>query len=57
MESVFLVSLLRAKVKACCINASVVAGVDLDVRGVTYLVCQPRSEFAENFRDMVTCLR
>ena len=57
MESVFLVSLRRAKGKTCYINASVVAGVELDVRGVAYHVCQPQFEFAENSRDMVAWLR
>ena len=37
MEPVFLVNLLRAKVMACCFNASVAAGFDLDVRGVVTL--------------------
>ncbi len=49
--------LLRAKVMACCFNASVAAGFDLDVRGVSYLVCQRRFRLEENSRDMVFCLR
>ena len=54
MEPVFLVNLLRAKVMACCFNASVAAGFDLDVRGVAYLVCQRRFRLEENSRDMVS---
>ena len=57
MEPVFLVILVRAKVMACCFNASVAAGFDLDVRGVAYLVCQRRFRIEENSRDMVSCLR
>ena len=49
--------LLRAKVMACCSNASVAAGFDLDVRGVSYLVCQRRFGLEENSRDMVIHLR
>ena len=57
MEPVFLLILVRAKVMACCFNASVAAGFDLDVRGVAYLVCQRRFRLEENSRDVVTCLR
>ena len=57
MEPVFLVNLLRAKVMACCFNASVAAGFDLDVRDASYLVCQRRLGLEENSRDMVIWLR
>ena len=49
--------LLRAKVMACCFNASVAAGFDLDVRRVSCLVCQRRFRLEENSRDMVIRLR
>ena len=39
---------------ACRFNASVATGFDLDVRGVSYLVCQRRFGLEENSRDMVT---
>ncbi len=42
---------------ACRFNASVATGFDLDVRGVSYLVCQRRFGLEENSRDMVVCLR
>jgi hypothetical protein len=51
------VRLLRANVIAGCFNASVAAGFDLDVRDVSYLVCQRRFGLEENSRDMVICLR
>ena len=49
--------LLRANVMACCFNASVAVGFDLDVHGASYLVCQRRFGLEENSRDMVICLR
>ena len=49
--------LLRANVMACCFNASVAAGFDLDVRDASYLVCQRRLGLEENSRDMVIRLR
>ena len=49
--------LLRANVMACCFNASVAVGFDLDVRGASYLVCQRRFRLEENSRDMVIRLR
>ena len=39
-----MVYLLRAKVMACCFNASVAAGFDLDVRGVVTLCVNVGSE-------------
>ena len=48
--------LLRANVMACCFNASVAAGFDLDVRGASYLVCQRRFRFEENSLGMVASL-
>lgn len=36
---------------ACRFNASVATGFDLDVRGVSYLVCQRRFGLEENSRD------
>ena len=41
---------------ACCFNASVAAGSDLDVRGASYLVCQRRFRFEENSLGMVASL-
>ncbi len=49
--------LLRAKVMAFCFNASVAGGFDLDVRDVSYLVCQRQFRLEENSRDMASCLR
>ena len=49
--------LLRANVIARWFNASVAVGVDLDVRGASYLVCQRRFGLEENSRDMVIRLR
>ena len=53
----FLERLLSANVMARCFNASVAAGFDLDVLGVSLLVCQRRFRLEENSRDMVACLR
>ena len=53
----FLWRLLRANVMARCFNASVAVGFDLDVRGVSLLVCQRWFRLEENSRDMVTHLR
>ena len=53
MEPVFLVRLLRANVMARRFNASVPLGSDLDVRGVSRLVCQRQFAFEENSGDMV----
>ena len=49
--------LVLTKVMACHFNASVVAGFDPDVRGVSSLVCQRRFRLEENFREVVSCLR
>ena len=53
----FLERLLCANVMARCFNASVAVGFDLDVRGVSLLVCQRWFRLEENSRDMVTHLR
>jgi hypothetical protein len=42
---------------ACCFNASVAAGFDLDVHLASSLVCQRRFRLEENSRDMVISLR
>ena len=42
---------------ARCFNASVAVGFDLDVPGVSLLVCQRRFRLEENSRDMVIRLR
>ena len=47
----------RAKVIACCFNASVAVGFDLVARGVSRLVCQRQFTIEENYRDMVSLLR
>ena len=57
MEPVFLVILVRAKVMACCFNASVAAGFDLAVRLASGLVCQRRFRFEENSGYFKGCLR
>ena len=49
--------LLCAKVMVRCVSASVAVGSELDVRGVSHLVCQRRCGFEENSRDMVSCSR
>ena len=48
---------MRANVMARCFNASVAVGFDLDVRGVSLLVCQRWFRLEENSRDRVTHLR
>ena len=48
---------MRAKVIACCFNASVAVGFDLVARGVSRLVCQRQFTIEENYRDMVSLLR
>ena len=53
----FLGRLLGANVMARCFNASVAVGFDLDVPGVSLLVCQRRFRLEENSRDMVIRLR
>ena len=53
----FLERLLSANVMARCFNASVAVGFDLDVLGVSLLVCQRWFRLEENSRDMVTHLR
>ena len=57
MEPVFLVILVRAKVMACCFNASVAAGFDLDARSVSFHVCQRQFAVEDNSRDLVTAPR
>ena len=49
--------LLRANVIACCINASVAAGFDLDARSVSFLVCHRQFAIEDNSRDLVTAPR
>ena len=44
--------LLRANVMACCFNASVAAGFDLDVRGASCLAYQRQFGVEENSRDL-----
>ena len=53
----FLARLSSANVMARCFNASVAAGFDLDVLGVSRLVCQRWFRLEENSRDMVIWLR
>ena len=49
--------LLRANAMARWFNASVPAGSELDVRGVSRLVCQREFAIEEISRDMVAYLR
>jgi hypothetical protein len=57
MEPAFLVRLLRTIGIACCFTARVAVGYELDVRFVSYLVCQRRFGFEENSRDMDNWVR
>ena len=57
MEPVFLVRLLRAILMAWQFTARVLLGSDLDVRGVSRLVCQRQFSFEENSGDMGARLR
>ena len=57
MEPVTLVRLLGASVTAGCFSASVAAGCDRDVPGVSRLVCQHQFELEDDLGDMVACLR
>ena len=50
-------ALLRAMVIACFLNASVVVGFDLDVRGGSCLVCQRQLMVEDNSRGMAVNLR
>ena len=57
MEPVFLMRLSRTLVIASGSTARGAAGFELDVRGVSYLVCHRRFTGEENSRDMVANLR
>ena len=57
MEPVFLMRLSRTLVIASGSTARGAAGFELDVRGVSYLVCHRRFTGEENSRDTVANLR